>query len=169
MNLYQGHAQLISLSDKKAFCSYGSGEIHVYDFDPENRTIKINTVLHMKDAPVMLECNSNLVLSVSDKGTVYVWNIEQNAGTGSISSKVEIRSERGKKKGSVEVISAKISKIEDENKNVFVLVAYSTKNGLKFQSIELRDWGKEITISADGKVNETGNEVFSAVLFNFFF
>ena len=60
----------LQLRDKNVFCSYGSGEIHVYKFDPENKTIKINTTLQMKNAPTMLECNSNLVLSVSEKGIV---------------------------------------------------------------------------------------------------
>jgi TUP1-like enhancer of split len=158
--LFQGCAQLISLSDKNVFCSYGSGEIHVYDFDPDNKIIKTKTVLHMKSTPVMLECNNDLVLSVSDKGIVYVWNIEQDTGLGSSSSKIEIRAERGKKKGHVMIISAKISEIEDENEIVSVLVAYSTKNGLKFQCVELRDWGKELIICRDGKVNETGMEIF---------
>jgi hypothetical protein len=163
--LYQGHAQLISLSDRNAFCSYGSGEIHVFDFDPDNRTIKHNTLLPMKGTPIMLKCNNNLVLSVSDKGILYVWNIEQDTGSGSGSSKIEIRAERGKKKGNVVIVSAKISEIEDENQIVSVHVAISTKNGLTFQSIELRDWGKEITILPDGKVNETGMEVFFSSYF----
>ncbi|XP_078152446.1 WD repeat protein isoform X2 [Carex rostrata] len=151
-----GHAQLISLSDKNAFCSYGSGEIHVYNFDPENKTIKINTTLQMKNTPTMLECNCNLVLSVSDKGIVYVWNIEQDAGVGSMSSTIKIKSEKRKKKGSAEVISAKITELEEESNFFCVLVAYSTKDGLKFRSVELKDWGSEIVIRPDGEVIKTG-------------
>ncbi|KAF3328453.1 WD40 repeat-containing SMU1 [Carex littledalei] len=110
-----GHAQLISLSDKNAFCSYGSGEIHVYNFDPENKTIKINTTLQMKNAPTMLECNSNLVLSVSDKGIVYVWNIEQDAGVGSMSSTIKIKSEKRKKKGRTD---GEMGKIDSQKEKV---------------------------------------------------
>ncbi|KAJ1689512.1 hypothetical protein LUZ63_013667 [Rhynchospora breviuscula] len=153
-----GHGQLISLSDNIAVCSYGNGDIHVYNFDSENRTIEVNTVLDMKHAPIMLECNSNMVLSVSNKGIVYVWNIEQSAGGGATSSKIKIKSERGKKKGSAMVMSAKLVELDDENKYVSVLVAYRTKGCLKFENVEIKDWGKEITIGPEGKVNKTGSD-----------
>ncbi|KAJ3678949.1 hypothetical protein LUZ61_021113 [Rhynchospora tenuis] len=153
-----GHGHLISLSDKIVVCSYGNGEIHVYNFNSGNRSIEVNTVLDMKHAPIMLECNSNMVLSVSNKGIVYVWNIEQSAGAGATSSKIKIKSERGKKKGSAMVLSAKIVELDDENKYVSVLVAYMAKDSLKFENVEIKDWGKEITIGPEGKVNKTGSD-----------
>lgn len=154
--------QYVAASDGgNAFVSSGSGEkqLHVWEHNQENKSATLVAVLSMRYPPIMLECRNKdeglVVLSVSEAGIAYVWDltaISQAEVTPSTivakSAKAESNQQKSAKKNSIPVIAARLRDL-DKAGLISVIVAYGSSTDPRFYLMEVTDPGEELVISTD--------------------
>ncbi|XP_068647911.1 uncharacterized protein [Aristolochia californica] len=154
-----GSASYIALSDGGKFVvSSGEKQLQVWTLDKNGVDSNSGIVLSMKKAPVTLGCRSYgdeeglAVLSVSENGIAYVWNL-RTFKQGEVNptmimgrpAKIDADNKKNPKKIDVPVIAARLHDLQGP---LSVLVVYGSSVNPQFDLFEVASPGKKILLSA---------------------
>ncbi|XP_058074553.1 uncharacterized protein LOC131223236 isoform X2 [Magnolia sinica] len=169
-----GPIQHIAVMDGgKAVVSSGLGEkqLQVWECNQENRTRISMAVLSMRKPPVMMECKSSfedegvVVLSVSEAGTAYIWDLRTTPNQGVTPTRILVKSvrtemdqQKSAKKNRIPVIAARLRDIE-KGARISVIVAYGSPINPQFNILEVTYPGEEVFITAVDETSVPGTAV----------
>ncbi|CAK9164844.1 unnamed protein product [Ilex paraguariensis] len=166
-----GPVQYISLSDDAIFIvtsGFGEKHLQVWMCDLGNKTVNNGPVLSMRHAPVALECkngcNGLVVLSVSESGVAYVWNLKTVSEQDTNPTKITVKANKDKtdphasgrtRKSRTTIIAARLHSLEKDGR-VRALIVYGSTDSPQFSVVDITSPGEDIIIAA-------GNETVKAV------
>ncbi|KAL5975273.1 hypothetical protein ACLOJK_031952 [Asimina triloba] len=158
----EGHVRHISVIDGgRVIISSALGEkqIQVWECSKENRTRTSMAVLSMQKPPLMLECKSSIeedgvvVLSVSEAGIAYIWDLITTSNEGATPtrimvkpSKTETSQQKSDKKTRIPVIAARLRAME-KGSRVSVVVAYGSPVHPQFNILKVTNPGEDIFLN----------------------
>ncbi|KAF8400123.1 hypothetical protein HHK36_013419 [Tetracentron sinense] len=164
--LLQGSVQYIAISDgAKAIVTSGYGEkqLQVWKSDFSSGTITTGPVLSMRHSPLVLECKNScnnedglVILSVSESGIAYLWNLKTISEEEVIPTRIVVKStkaETGKqnsgsaKKSRIPVIAARLHGLQKDGQ-VSVLIAYGSTDYPQFSCFDITTPGDDIVVTA---------------------
>ncbi|XXG39891.1 hypothetical protein AAC387_Pa01g0739 [Persea americana] len=163
--------QYISSSDGgKAVVSSGPGEtkLHLWESNQERRTGTLMGTLSMKKTPIMLECRNSfkddglVILSVSEGGVVYIWDLMTISQADVTPSRIVVKSveaeidqQKSAKKNRIPIIAARLHDLNKDGQ-ISVIVAYGSLSVPQFYLLEITDPGEEVVITAKNETSGPG-------------
>lgn len=170
--------QHISVSDDaKAIVTSGIGEKHlqVWKLELSIGSVSSGPILSMRHSPLTIECKNGcsgedglVVLSVSDSGVAYIWNLKTSSDDDVKPIKITVKANKAEtdlhnsgraRKSRTSIIAARIHSLES-NGQVTALITYGSADSPQFSLLDIPHTGEDIVITAtEGAVeSNTGTE-----------
>ncbi|XP_002517583.2 WD repeat-containing protein 43 [Ricinus communis] len=172
-----GTVQHISISKSaKNIVTTGFGEkiLHLWRCNLSSKSLSAGPVLSMRHPPLVIECKSTgdekeedglIVLSVSESGVVYVWNLKTSSQDEVNPTKITVKGSKSEtnqhngdysKKHRPSILAAQLHDIKDD-KQFTVVIAYGPIDYPKFRTVNVTNSGENILVN-DTDVTETVRE-----------
>lgn len=161
-----GSVQHISVSDDaKAIVTSGIGEKHlqVWKLELSIGSVSSGPILSMRHSPLTIECKNGcsgedglVVLSVSDSGVAYIWNLKTSSDDDVKPIKITIKANKAEtdlhnsgraRKSRISIIAARIHALES-NGQVTALITYGSADSPQFSLLDIPHTGEDIVITA---------------------
>ncbi|KAI7750776.1 hypothetical protein M8C21_028349 [Ambrosia artemisiifolia] len=182
-----GHIRVLSLEDGDVLVKFSStvGQVlHLSSLEDtnviitssssDNLSVHINEsgskkatdgpVLLMKDRPLTIDFKSGsngdnlFVLSVSDSGIAYIWNMKtkSQAKINPTKIKVEANDTSGEtKKNHNSILASRLISINSDDQAA-ILIVYGSINSPRFASMDVTSPGQDIVVDSSGNIQENG-------------
>ncbi|XP_059641868.1 uncharacterized protein LOC132283853 [Cornus florida] len=161
-----GPVQYISIADEaKSIITSESNVKHLqlWKYDLSTKAVSKGHVLSMRHPPIILECKNGcsredglVVLSVSESGIAYVWNLE-NISPEEINptrvifktnkAETDLQNSGSTRKSGTSFIAARLHDIEADGR-VKALFAYGSLDSPQFSFLEINNPGEDIVLAA---------------------
>ncbi|KAA8541881.1 hypothetical protein F0562_023033 [Nyssa sinensis] len=167
----------ISISNEaKAIVTSGSGEkqLQVWMCDLSARAVSKGPILSMKQPPILVDCrngcngeDSVAVLSVSESGVAYIWNLkgisqeEINPTKVTVkanNAEMDLQNKGSSRKSRTPIVAARLHALELDGQ-VTVLVAYGSVDSPQFSLLDISNPGEDIVIAAREETTKTTETV----------
>ncbi|KAF5931495.1 hypothetical protein HYC85_027666 [Camellia sinensis] len=170
----EGLVQHISISDDaKTIVTSGPGEKHlqVWKCDLSTGVISKGPILSMRHPPIAFECKNStngedvlVVLSVSESGVAYVWNLKSISEEEISPVKVTVKASKGEmdlqnsgKKSRFSIMAARLHAVENDGR-VTALIAYGSTDSPQFSFLDISNPAEDIVITAGDETKKTSSE-----------
>ncbi|KAK2974367.1 hypothetical protein RJ640_021223 [Escallonia rubra] len=175
-----GPVQFLSVSDDaKLIVTSGFGEKHlqVWKCNLSSGAVSSGPLLTMRHPPLAIECKNSctgedglVVLSVSESGVAYVWNLKTISEEDINPTKITVQRGKAKdplssgraKKSRTPIIAARLHALETDGQ-VTILVTYGPVDSPHFTFVDVSSPGEDIVIAAadetvkgDATIQESG-------------
>ncbi|KAI7750770.1 hypothetical protein M8C21_028343 [Ambrosia artemisiifolia] len=182
-----GHIRVLSLEDGDVLVKFSSavGQVlHLSNLEDtnviitssssDNLSVHINElgnkkatdgpVLLMKDRPLTIDCKSGsngenlFVLSVSDSGIAYIWNMKtkSQATINPTKIKVEANDTSGEtNKNYNSILASRLISINGDDLAA-ILIVYGSLHSPRFASVDVTSPGEDIVVDSSGNIQENG-------------
>ncbi|KAK3026098.1 hypothetical protein RJ639_040770 [Escallonia herrerae] len=175
-----GPVQFLSVSDDaKLIVTSGFGEKHlqVWKCNSSSGAVSSGPLLTMRHPPLAIECKNSctgedglVVLSVSESGVAYVWNLKTISEEDINPTKITVQPGKAKdplsigraKKSRTPIIAARLHALETDG-HVTILVTYGPVDSPHFSFVDVSSPGEDIVIAAadetvkgDATIQESG-------------
>lgn len=170
-----GSVQRVSIShEAKAIVTFGSGEKHlqVWKCDLSTGAVSKGPVLSMRHPPFEFECKNGanvedglVVLSVSESGVAYVWNLKAITEEEVTPTKVTVKAGKGdtdlQNSGSASRLSIMAARLHslDTDGQVTALIAYGLPDHPRFSLLDISNPAEDIVVIADDETKKTSETV----------
>ncbi|KAL7616693.1 uncharacterized protein LOC111909561 isoform X1 [Lactuca sativa] len=133
---------------------FGDKNLHVW------KNGSSGPVLSMRHPPLAIECKNGcneddlLVLSVSESGIAYIWNLKISSTEDVVPTKIKVEGSKSetdpnasgkKKKNKASILAARLNSINGDDR-VTVLVVYGSINSPRFTLLDVTSPGEDIVI-----------------------
>ncbi|KAI3671454.1 hypothetical protein L1987_87192 [Smallanthus sonchifolius] len=157
---------LSSLEDTKVIITSSSSDnLSVHISEPGNKKVTDGPVLLMKDRPLTIDSKNGsngdnlFVLSVSESGMAYIWNMKTKSqvNVNPTKIKVEANDSSGEtKKNHNSILAGRFISIKGDDQAA-VLIVYGSLNSPRFALVDVTSAGEDIVVDSSGNIEE--NEV----------
>ncbi|KAI3761446.1 hypothetical protein L1987_51862 [Smallanthus sonchifolius] len=157
---------LSSLEDTKVIITSSSSDnLSVHISEPGNKKVTDGPVLLMKDRPLTIDSKNGsngdnlFVLSVSESGMAYIWNMKTKSqvNVNPTKIKVEANDSSGEtKKNHNSILAGRFISIKGDDQAA-VLIVYGSLNSPRFALVDVTSAGEDIVVDSSGNIQE--NEV----------
>ncbi|KAJ0816644.1 putative transcription factor WD40-like family [Helianthus annuus] len=147
---------LSSLEDTNVIItSTSSNNLRVHINEPGNKKATDGPVLLMKDRPLTIDCKSGssgsngenlFVLSVSDSGIVYVWNMKTKSQVNINPTKVKVEAHNS-------ILAARLISINGDDQAAIHIV-YGPLSSPRFALVDVATPGEDIVVDSSGGIQE---------------
>ncbi|XP_052183706.1 uncharacterized protein LOC127795830 isoform X2 [Diospyros lotus] len=165
----------ISIADEvKTIITSGSGQKHlqVWKCDLSTGAVIKGPVLSMRRPPIALECKNGaneevVVLSVSESGVAYLWNLKTISEEEITPTKVtvkpsrdemDLQNDRSTRKSRFSIMAARLHALESDGR-VTVLIAYGSTVCPQFSLLDISSSGEDIVVSPGNEMKKTSQTI----------
>lgn len=170
-----GLVQYISISDDANVVTSGFGEKHLQVWRCELSTggVSSGPVLSMRHPPLTIECKNGcngeddlVVLSVSESGVAYIWNLKTFSEEDAIPTKITVKSNKAEtdshssgksRKSRSSIIAARLHTLGTDGQ-LTTLIVYGSIDSPQFELVDIANPGEDIVITARDEAVKTVQE-----------
>ncbi|KAI3777686.1 hypothetical protein L1987_47487 [Smallanthus sonchifolius] len=157
---------LFSLEDTEVIITSSSSDnLSVHINEPGNKKVTDGPVLLMKDRPLTIDSKNGsngdniFVLSVSESGIAYIWNMKTKSQVNINPTKIKVEANDSSgetKKNLNSILAARFILINGDDQAA-VLIVYGSLNSPRFALVDVTSAGEDIVVDSSGSIQE--NEV----------
>ncbi|XP_043701466.1 WD repeat-containing protein 43-like isoform X1 [Telopea speciosissima] len=141
---------------------FSEKQLQVWECDSSSKTITAGPILSMRYPPLVLDCQNScnnrdglVILSVSESGTGYVWDLKTLSQEEANPTKIIVKSVKAEanqqesgsaKKGRIPIIAARLHDLGKDGL-VSVLIAYGSADHPQFNFLDITNIGEDIVIT----------------------